>query len=145
MKKLKAGTYTDSFARNTKEVTYREFAQLARRQRWSAAFLAERFLGKIEQPRAFFERVLASSANGGELGGSVIPYRSVLEFYRSKSAAVVPGGKARGCQCGCGKPVYGRKKMATAACRKRMERQRSLTPERGSGKHKKDGVFSVTF
>jgi len=62
-----------------------------------------------------------------------------------EAAAAIAGGKARSCECGCGKPVYGRKKLASAACRKRMERRRSLTPESGSEKHKKDGAFSVTF
>ena len=126
-------------------VTYSDFTKLARRRGWTAASLAERFRAKIEEPRAFFERVLSCSANGGELSASLIPYRSVLEFYQREAAAAIAGGKARSCECGCGKPVYGRKKLASAACRKRMERRRSLTPESGSEKHKKDGAFSVTF
>ena len=63
-------------------VSYSEFAQLARRRGWTAAFLAERFRGKIEQPREFFERILAGSSKCQNLSASLIPYRSVLEFYQ---------------------------------------------------------------
>ena len=126
-------------------VTYADFARLARQRGWTAASLAERFRGKIEEPRAFFERVFGLSANGGELSGSVIPYQSVLEFYQREAAAAIAGGKAGSCECGCGKPVYGRKRLASDACRKRQERRRSQTPESGSEKVNKDKGFSVTF
>ncbi len=70
-----------TLTRPAPSVTYADFATLARRRGWTAAFLANHFRGKIEEPRAFFERVLACRSNGEDLSGSVIPFRSVLEFY----------------------------------------------------------------
>ena len=122
-------------------VTYADFAKLARRRDWTAAFLAEHFRGKIEEPRAFFERVLACRSNGEDLSGSLIPYRSVLEFYQREFSSAMPPGGTGGCECGCGKPLHGRKKLASAACRKRVERRRARTPESGVKKPRKTGGF----
>lgn len=126
-------------------ITYANFAKLAQRRGWTGAFLAERFRGKIEEPRAFFERVLACLSKGDDLSEVLLPYRSVIEFYQTELSLAVPGGETRSCDCGCGKPVYGRKKLASAACRKRMERRRSRSPQSGVKKAKKDGAFSVTL
>lgn len=139
---IKKGAFLRAFI---PAVTYGHFAKLALRRGWTAAFLADRFRGKIEEPRAFFERVLACRSNGEDLSASLIPYRSVLEFYQRELSSAMPAGTTRGCECGCGKPVHGRKKLASAACRKRMERRRSRIIKSGSEKHKKDGAFSVTF
>jgi len=125
-------------------VTYIEFAKLARRRGWTAAWLAERFKGKIEQPREFFERVLKAGSGSEDRGAIPIPYRSVLELYRKELGPGVADSESRRCDCGCGKPVTGRKRLADVACRKRMERRRSRTPESGVKKAKKDGIFSVT-
>lgn len=126
-------------------VTFKDFAELARRRGWTAASLAERFRGKIEQPREFFERVLRSDSGPADRSGGVIPYRGIIEFYQTHLRSLMAEGHFRACACGCGKPVYGRKKLASAACRKRMERRRSRTPESGVKKAKKDGAFSVTL
>lgn len=125
-------------------VSYRDFAELARRRGWTAAWLAERFKGKIEQPREFFERILKAGSGSEDRGATLIPYRSVLELYQKKIGPEAVGSESRTCECGCGKPVYGRKRLASDACRKRMERRRSRTPESGVKKAKKDGIFSVT-
>lgn len=138
-------TVSPSETRPVPAVTYVDFAKIALRRGWTAAFLADRFRGKIEEPRAFFERVLTCSSNGKDLSGSLIPFRSVLEFYQSELPRTMPAEGTGGCECGCGKPVHGRKKLASAACRKRMERRRSRTPKSGVKKAKKDGTFSVTF
>lgn len=126
-------------------VTFRDFAKLVRRRGWTAASLAERFRGKIEGSREFFERVLRSDSGPADRSGGIIPYRSVIEFYRKKLCSSMAGGQSQLCDCGCGKSVLGRKKLASAACRKRMERRRSRTPESGVKKAKKDGAFSVIF
>lgn len=138
-------TVSPSETRLAPAVTYADFATLARRRGWTAAFLANRFRGKIEEPRAFFERVLACRSKGEDLSKSVIPFRSVLEFYQRELPQAMPAETTRSCECGCGKPVHGRKKLASAACRKRMERRRSRIVKNGSEKHKKDEAFSVTF
>ena len=134
-----------SETRPAPSVTYAHFAKLTHRRGWTAAFLADHFRGKIEEPRVFFERVLACRSNGEDLSESVIPFRSVLEFYQRELPRTMPAETIRSCECGCGKPVHGRKKLASAACRKRMERRRSRTPKSGVKKAKKDGAFSVTF
>ncbi len=135
----------NTLTRPAPSVTYTDFATLARRRGWTAAFLAEHFRGKIEEPRACFERVLACRFNGEDLSNSVIPFRSVLEFYQRELSWSMPAGGTKGCECSCGKPVHGRKRLASAACRKRVERRRARTPESGVKKAKKDGAFSVTF
>jgi hypothetical protein len=127
------------------EVTSRDFAELARRRGWSAAFLAEHFRGKIEEPREFFERAPRCKHKGEDRSDAVVPYASVPDFYRRELSPLMAEGSFRSCGCGCGKPVYGRKRLASSACRKRMERRRSQTLESGSEKCRKDGTFAVTF
>ena len=126
-------------------VTYEDFAKLARRLAWTAAWLAERFKGKIEQPREFFERVLKTGPGSENRGATAIPYRSVVDFYQRELAQGTAADGRRTCKCGCRKPVFGRKQVAGAACQKRIERRRSLTRESGSKKVNKDGPFSATF
>lgn len=126
-------------------VTYADFAKLALRRGWTAAFLGEHFRGRIEEPRAFFERVLACSSNGKDLSGSLIPFRSVLQFYQIELPRAMPAEGTGGCECGCGKPLHGRKKLASPACRKRMERWRSRIIKSGSEKANNGKGFSVTF
>ena len=126
-------------------VTYEDFAKLARRRGWTAQFLAEKFLGRIEEPRAFFERVLKGGSGSGSQGGTLIPYRSVLAFYQAELAQGMAAGGRRTCKCGCRKPVFGRKRLASAVCRKRSERRKSRTTKSGVKKVNKHKAFSVTF
>ena len=121
-------------------VTFRDFATLAKRRGWTAEFLAEEFRGKIDGPSEFFHRVLL-----GKCGEVVIPYRSVLDLYHKELSPLIEEKSVRLCICDCGRRVYGRKQYAASACRKRAERERSLTLKRGSEKRNKDGAFSVTF
>jgi hypothetical protein len=58
------------------EVTYTQFAKLAQQRHWTVESLAARFRGKIEEPREFFTRVFKPSN-----GATVVPYRSVIQFY----------------------------------------------------------------
>ena len=55
------------------EVTFSDFAKLARKRGLSPEYLAERFTGKIERPSEFFHRVFQ-----GQYATVVIPYPSVL-------------------------------------------------------------------
>jgi len=121
-------------------ISYNQFAQLARRRGWTAAYLGERFRGRVENPQEFFNHVLQARH-----AGTVIPYRSVIKFYRQQVRPEQRAGGQRSCACGCQKPVSGRKKLASAACRKRMERRRARTPDSESEKHKKDGAFFCDF
>jgi len=123
------------------EVTFRDFASLAKRKGWTAEFLAEEFRGKIEEPSDFFHRVLSCKYKGEDRSSVVIPYLSVLEFYNRELSPLIVEGTVRLCECKCGRRVHGRKSYASVACRKRMERKRSLTPKRGSEKPNKDGLF----
>lgn len=105
------------------EVTFRDFAELARRREWTVEFLAERFQGWIEAPRDFFCRVMQ-----GQHADVVIPYRSVLDLYQQELAfEQAETGRERRCFCGCGQRVWGQKKWATPGCRKRAQRGKSET------------------
>ena len=46
------------------EVTFRDFAELAKRRGWTPQNLAEKFRGKIEEPSEFFHRVLSCKHKG---------------------------------------------------------------------------------
>ncbi len=127
------------------EVSFKDFGALAKRRGWTAEFLAEEFRGKIEEPSEFFHRVLSCKYKGEDRSWVVIPYRSVLEFYRKELSPLIAEGNVRLCECKCGRRVHGRKSYASVSCRKRMERRRSETPKRGSEKPNKDGTFSTTF
>jgi hypothetical protein len=98
-------------------VTFREFAELSRRRNLSAQALADRFRGRIESPLEFFTRVLSTRSPD-----SVIPYRSVLEFYAVTLEAEPAPAKPL-CACGCGEPVFDRKKWAKPGCRKKAQRK----------------------
>lgn len=72
------------------EVSFKDFAKLARVLGWTVNMLAERFHEKIERPADFFERVLSCRWKNSSTGRSedrcdvAIPYRSVLRFYFSE-------------------------------------------------------------
>src|ERR1043166_2768074 len=101
-------------------VTFAEFTKLATKRRWTPEMLAVRFRGKIDEPSVFFHRVL-----GGQAPQSLIPYRSVLDFY-AQTIADKPESiiSKPTCACGCGERVFDRKKWATQACRQRVARKR---------------------
>lgn len=103
-------------------VTFGEYSALARRRGWTVQFLTEQFRGKIENPSDFFSRALDPRN-----AGCVVPYRSVLRFYLKNVEPAAGSGVAepRSCMCGCGRPVSGRKKLATGYCRVKMARQRA--------------------
>jgi hypothetical protein len=99
-------------------ITFRQFTELARRRNLSPQSLAERFRKRIENPLEFFTRVLS-----GKSPDSVIPYRSVLEFYATASSATETKLTRPVCACGCGAPVFDRKKWAKPGCRKKSQRE----------------------
>jgi hypothetical protein len=96
--------------------------------------LVDMFRGKIEDPREFFTRVMSckwKNPNPGryeDRSDVVIPYRSVIEFYRQElhyfrdTAAL----RQRFCLCGCGRPVFGQFKFASDGCRKRVQRRKAV-------------------
>ncbi len=102
------------------EVTFGDFAKLATRRGWTVDALAQKFRGRIDDPREYFTRVL-----GGRYSDVVIPYRSVLElysiefFYRQDEM-----DNMEVCACGCGLQVRDRRKWASPGCRQRAYRQR---------------------
>src|SRR5687767_1557752 len=101
-----------------RDVTFGDFAKLAGRRGLTPEFLAERFGEKIERPSEFFHRVFQ-----GQHAAVVIPYRSVLAFYVSElNCHQDSSGNHKNCACGCGQAVFDRKKWASAACKKRLQR-----------------------
>ena len=98
-------------------ITFSQFADFARRRNLTAQSLAKRFRGRIENPLEFFTRVLS-----GKSPDSLIPYRSVLEFYTVMSTTTEPMLARPTCGCGCGAPVFDRKKWARPGCRTKARR-----------------------
>jgi hypothetical protein len=105
------------------EVTFKDFAAIAKKRGHSPESLAEIFRGKIEEPREFFERVMGCRYKGEDRSGVFIPYRSVIGFYRQELHCFADSNtKQRRCACGCGLPVFDRQKWATPGCRQRVAR-----------------------
>lgn len=110
------------------EITFKEFSTLARKRGHSAESLADRFKGMIEEPREFFERVMSCKWKGEDRSDVVIPYRSVIEFHQAELHYFADvNSKHRQCACGCGRPVFDRAKWATPGCKKKTQREESLT------------------
>jgi len=120
-------------------VTYRDFANLAKRMNWTPESLAGKFRGTIENPSEFFHRAL-SGKPGWDV---VIPYKSIIKFVYEQINPLAEEGDIRLCVCGCQKPTYGKKKYASNYCRVRASRIRSQTSQRGSEKPNKQKDFSV--
>lgn len=102
------------------EVTFKEFAVLARRRRWSAEALAARFRGQIPNPMDFFNCALS-----GRHPGVVVPYRSVIEFFQEQKSEQLtfPGAaRHRACACGCGEIVFPGRKWSRPGCRTKARR-----------------------
>jgi hypothetical protein len=106
------------------EVTFEDFMQVAKRRGHTPESLAALFRGKIEEPRDFFERAMSCRYHGEDRSNVVIPYRSVIEFYLQDChffKDLNPGQRL--CACGCGLPVFDRKKWASDGCRKKVQRE----------------------
>jgi hypothetical protein len=108
-----------------REVTFKDFATVAKKRGHTSESLADRFRfrGKIENPSEFFERVMTCKHRREDRSGVVIPYRSVLEFYSQELHYFGDSNASRRrCACGYGAPVFNRKKWASPACKKRIQR-----------------------
>jgi hypothetical protein len=104
-------------------ITFKDFATVAKKRGHTAESLAERFRGKIENPSEFFERVMTCRYHGEDRSSVVIPYGSVLEFYNEELHYFQDSNqKHRQCACGCGLPVFDRKKWALPSCRLKTEK-----------------------
>ena len=89
-------------------VTFANFAALMDSRGHDIDELVERFRGRIHEPRDFFTRVFLP-----RFADVVIPYNSVLVFYQQEAhfrRDLKP--TAARCKCGCGQPVFGRRKWA---------------------------------
>ena len=106
-----------------REVTFKDFAAVAKKRGLTVESLADRFRGKIENPSEFFERVMSCKYKSEDRSWVVIPYRSIIEFYNEELHYFKDTNqKHRQCACGCGSPVFDRKKWASPACKKRIQR-----------------------
>jgi hypothetical protein len=121
-------------------ITFSDFAKLAKKKGWSAEFLAEKFKGQIERPSEFFHRCLSGSPSADV----VIPYRSVIDFYHQEANPLVKEPSTRLCLCGCMRRLYGRKKYATAYCRKKACLERAGNRKTDLRKGPENREFSVT-
>jgi hypothetical protein len=111
-----------------KEVTFRQFLEVAKRRKLDVAGLTAEFRGKIDNPRELFERIFADKENFRDV---VIPYSSVLAFYNQEQHYVCDSNSGqRFCTCGCGLAVFGRRNLATEACKKRVQRRNGHGPQK---------------
>lgn len=110
------------------EVTFGDFHALARRRGWTKEFLTERFREQLDDPRhpprygarKFFEAMFQ-----GQYAATVIPFNSVLQFYRQELGLhQLATGIEKRCRCGCGARVFDRKVFASTACKQRGYRTR---------------------
>jgi hypothetical protein len=114
------------------EISFADFRALMKRRQRNVDELVSVFRGRIDESREFLERVMARRWRGEDLGDVVIPYRSVVEFYRRELAFFQDSArKGRVCACGCGLLVFDRKKWAGEACRKRKKRGESVSVDSG--------------
>ena len=105
-------------------IAFQQFAQLAARRIWTVDELAKRFDDRIERPTDFFNRVLS-----GKFKESVIPYRSVIEFYQAAVTGLEPSSSSRPtCACGCGQIVFRQKKMGDARMPNKSPTPKGLEP-----------------
>jgi hypothetical protein len=115
-----------------REVTFKDFATVARKRSHTAESLAERFRGKIENPSEFFERVMTCRYHGEDRSDVVIPYRSVPEFHNEELHYFRDSNqKHRQCACGCGLPVFDCKKWAFPGCRQKIARGEVTDVQKG--------------
>jgi hypothetical protein len=115
-----------------REVTFKEFATVAKKRGHTVESLADRFRGKIENLSEFFERVMTCKYKGEGRSWVVIPYRSVIDFYSQELHYFQDSNqKHRQCACGCGAPVFDRKKWATPGCRQEVARQKGTDMQKG--------------
>lgn len=110
------------------EITFKNFADVARKRGHNAESLSALFRGKIDEPREFFERVMSGKYHGEDRSAVIIPYASVMDFYQAEAHYFVDSNaKQRLCACGCNRPVFDRSKWATPGCKKKSQRGESGT------------------
>lgn len=105
-------------------VTFAEFARVMRSRGIDPTYLVKRFRTEFgdgtAEVRMFFDQVFDRRYRD-----RMIPYRSVIEFFRREVGITQMGSDCgRRCACGCGQRVFGRKKWATNACKQRGYRRR---------------------
>jgi hypothetical protein len=98
----------------TEEVSFADFASRARAAGHDVNRLVDLLRGKIEDPREFTRIFQPNHAD------VIVPYRSVLKFYRRLLR--IAERNERACRCGCGVVVFDRKRYATAACKQKSYR-----------------------
>jgi hypothetical protein len=115
-----------------REVRFADFAKLAAKRGHSVESLANRFRGKIENPSEFLERVMSCKYKNEDRSDVVVPYGSLIEFY-SQELHYFQDSKVehKPCACGCGQPVFDRKKWASPGCRQKIARRHATDMQKG--------------
>ncbi|MDO8700599.1 MAG: hypothetical protein Q7J56_03000 [Deltaproteobacteria bacterium] len=76
-------SFAQNEARAMIEVTFKDFAAIAKKRGQSPESLAELFRGKIEEPRELFDHVTGRGLNGGGSGSARTGGRGKREVWRS--------------------------------------------------------------
>ena len=114
------------------EVTFEQFKAVVEQRNHTADELTLLFRDEIDNPADLFKRIMSCRSRNLDMDRSnvVIPYRSVIDYYRQELHYFKEAAKKsqRLCDCGCGKPVFGQHKFASETCRKRVQRRRAVVP-----------------
>jgi hypothetical protein len=111
-------------------ITFAQVRALAMKQGLTLRDLVGQFQEDVEHPREVFTRVWDK-----RLGGVVMPYWAVIQWYEKATASVLALAGEPTCACGCRVRVWGRRKWARPGCRLRVYRQ-SRMAKKGGGEDK---------
>jgi len=89
------------------------------RRGWADFCVDQGLPGALELPPFKLAARYAAVGNGVHLG--------VARAIAEATANLVPAGAVQLCACGCARVVGGRRSLATAACRKRVQRRRDAS------------------
>jgi hypothetical protein len=84
------------------EITFKDFQKLMQKRKRTVDDLVDLFRGQLDDSRGFFERVMSCQWRNPQTGrfedrsDVVIPYRSVIEFYRKEAFYLEDSRKGRG-------------------------------------------------
>jgi len=117
-------------------ITFGQFRKVARRRGWSLEWLVEQSKAELDRPTDTIRRVLEGARVEGHREGErwvapywddmtevVLPYRRLIELYQRATRPRPALDGERQCACGCGGLVRARRKWASPACRKRVQRR----------------------
>jgi len=125
------------------EVTFRDSRVLMEKRKRTVDDLVDLFHGKLDENRGFFERVMScqwrnsATGRGEDRSDTVIPYRSVLEYYFKEKAHLADSQQEKEKAAAERKPQLSEERRD--AMRKQMQ---AINARRKSVSSQKQGFWS---